>query len=482
MRDEGGDKALAAAAEAAIAYRQGVAGAPRTPVADYAAMLAAFAGPTPETGADGAAIIDELVRLATPGIRASTGPRFFGWVIGGSHPTGVAADWLTAAWGQNAGNLVAAPAAAAVEAVAARWLLDLLRLPPTASVGFVTGATVANFVCLAAARSEVLRRVGWDVEADGLIGAPPVEVLIGADAHTTVFSGLKYLGLGARRVRTIVTDDSGRMLASDFERALKAASGPVIAIAQAGQINTGASDPFAAIAPTARDRGAWLHVDGAFGLWAQAAPGRAGLTAGVELADSWATDGHKWLQTPYDCGYAIVRDAEAHRRSMAISASYLPPPEGAERDPSAYVPELSRRARGFATWAMIRQLGRAGIAQMVERCCLIAAQMAQTIAAEPGAALICPVELNQFMIRFGADLDDAAGDAATLAVIRHLQADAVAFLGPAQWRGRWVMRCSVSSIATTPRDADETAASVIRAWRAAQAERASDPALQPQEK
>jgi glutamate/tyrosine decarboxylase-like PLP-dependent enzyme len=285
-----------------------------------------------------------------------------------------------------------------------------------------------------------------------------------------VFLGLKYLGLGARRVTTVATDDTGRMLASDFERALRAAPGPVIAIAQAGQINTGASDPFVAIAPMAKDRGAWLHVDGAFGLWGQAAPTRAALTAGVEQADSWAADGHKWLQTPYDCGYAIVRDAEAHRRAMAVSASYLPPTEGAERDPSAYVPELSRRARGFATWAMIRQLGRADIADMVERCCLIAAQMAQAVAAEPGASLICPVELNQFMIRFGAELGDEAGDTLTLATIQRLQADAVAFLSPALWRGRWVMRCSVSSIATTPQAADETAAAVTSAWRAVRAE------------
>jgi glutamate/tyrosine decarboxylase-like PLP-dependent enzyme len=466
-------KALDTAAEAAIAYRRAVAKAERTPIADYAEMLTAFAGPTPEVGADGGLIIEDLVRQATPGIRAMTGGRFFGWVIGGSHPTGVAADWLTAAWGQNAGNLVASPAAAAVEAVAAGWLLDLLGLPASASVGFVTGATVANFVCLAAARSEVLRRAGWDVEADGLIGAPPVEVLIGADAHATVFSGLKYLGLGARRVRTVATDDLGCMLPGDFERQLTAAKGPVIAIAQAGQINTGASDPFAAIAPMARDRGAWLHVDGAFGLWAQAAPRRAAQTAGVELADSWATDGHKWLQTPYDCGYAIVRDAEAHRRAMAISASYLPPATDAERDPSAYVPELSRRARGFATWAMIRQLGRAGIAEMVERCCLIAARMAANIAEEPGAALVCPVALNQFMIRFGAGEGDERSDALTLATIAHLQADAVAFLGASQWRGRWVMRCSVSSIATTEAAADETVASVIGAWRKARAAPAS---------
>jgi glutamate/tyrosine decarboxylase-like PLP-dependent enzyme len=466
MTDDSGAAALERAAKAAIAYRQTVATAERTPVADYADMLAAFAAPTPTHGGEADAIVEELVRLATPGIRAQVGPRFFGWVIGHSHTTGVAADWLTAAWGQNAGNLVASPAASAVEAVAAGWLLDLLGLPADASVGFVTGATVANFVCLAAARSEVLRRVGWDVEADGLFGAPPVEVLIGADAHATMYSGLKYLGLGARRVRVVETDEAGRMLPAAFERALKAASGPTIAIAQAGQINTGASDPFAAITPMAREHGAWLHVDGAFGLWAQACPTRAALTAGVEQADSWATDGHKWLQTPYDCGYAIVRDAEEHRRAMAISASYLPPAQGAEREPSAYVPELSRRARGFSTWAMIRQLGRGGIKEMVERCCRLAARMGAQIAAEPGAALVVPVELNQFMIRFGADQDDAAGDALTRATIQRVQADAVAFIGGAEWRGRWVMRVSVTSWATTDKAADETVAAVLAAWRA----------------
>ncbi len=451
---------LADAAREAIAYRKGVDEAVRTPVATYAEVLAAFAGPTPETGGDARAIIGDLVEGATPGIRASTGRRFFAWVIGGSHPTGVAADWLTSAWGQNGGNLIAAPAASAVEAVAAGWLLDLLGLPASASVGFVTGATVANFVCLAAARSEILRRVGWDVEADGLFGAPPVEVLIGADAHATVFSGLKYLGLGARRVRTVATDADGAMLAGDLERALAESRGPAIVIAQAGQINTGACDPFAEIAPLCRERGAWLHVDGAFGLWAQACPSLSNLTTGVELADSWATDGHKWLQTPYDCGYAIVRDAEAHRRAMAISASYLPPAEGAERDPSAYVPELSRRARGFATWAMIRQFGRAGIADMVEQCCAVARHMAGRLATEPGVTLVRPVTLNQFMVRFGAD------DRLTRETIRRVQEDGVAFMGPAEWRGEWVMRVSVSSAATTMADADASVESVLTAWRA----------------
>ena len=452
--------AMTRAAQAAIDYRRRIAAAETTPTATYAEILPAFDAPLPEHGGDADAIIAELIERATPGIRASTGPRFYGWVIGSSHPTGVAADWLTSAWGQNAGNILAAPAASAVEAVAARWLLDLLGLAAEASVGFVTGATVANFVCLAAARSEVLRRVGWDVEGDGMFGAPPITVLIGADAHATVFSGLKYLGLGARRVTWVATDDAGRMLPGAFEAALKAASGPVIAIAQAGQINSGVSDPFATIAPMARDAGAWLHVDGAFGLWAQASPDYAHLTHGVELADSWATDGHKWLQTPYDSGFAIVRDAEAHRRAMAISASYLPPAEGAERDPSAYVPELSRRARGFAAWAMIRQLGRAGIAEMVERCCRVATRIAERAAAEPGIALVLVPELNQLMFRFG-DSDDA-----TRATVQRVQDDAVAWIGGAEWHGQWVMRVSVSSSATTEADADLTADAIVSAWRA----------------
>jgi glutamate/tyrosine decarboxylase-like PLP-dependent enzyme len=461
---EAGLDAMAQAAGAAIGYRRHIASAEHTPVAGYGEILAAFQAPVPEQGGDPADIIETLIRDAGPGLRATTGGRFFGWVIGGSHPTGVAAEWLTAAWGQNAANILASPAAAAVEAVAAGWLLDLLGLPSGASVGFVTGGTVANFVCLAAARSEVLRRAGWDVEADGLFGAPPITVLIGADAHATVYSGLKYLGLGARRLRTVETDGAGRMRAGAFERAIGAADGPVIAIGQAGQINTGVSDPFGDIAPMVRDRGGWLHVDGAFGLWAAAAPSRAHLVAGVEQADSWGTDGHKWLQTPYDCGYAIVRDAEAHRRAMAISASYLPPAEGAERDPSSYVMELSRRARGFSTWAMIRQLGRQGIAEMVEQCCAVATSMAQALAAEPGITLVCPVELNQFMLTFG-DGPPEQRDAATLAVVRQVQDDAVAFIGSSQWRGRWVMRVSVSSLATTPKEGAVAVEAVRRAWR-----------------
>jgi glutamate/tyrosine decarboxylase-like PLP-dependent enzyme len=449
---------LAVAARAAEAYRRHIATAERTPIADYAAMMAAFDAPLPEQGGNGPSIIAELAERATPGLRAMTGPRFYGWVIGQSHPTGVAADWLTAAWGQNTGNVVAAPAACAVEAVAARWLLELLGLPAGSGVGVVTGATVANFVCLCAARNELLRRAGWDVEADGMFGAPPITVLVGADAHSTVFSALRYAGFGARRVVTLATDASGRILATEAERALGRVDGSALLLLQAGQINTGACDPFAELIPLAHASGAWVHVDGAFGLWAQAAPQRRHLTAGVDAADSWAVDGHKWLQTPYDCGFAIVRDEAAHRRAMEISASYLPPSGAAERDPTAYVPELSRRARGFAAWAMIRQLGRAGIADLVERCCRIAARMGEELGRDDGVALVAPVELNQFMLRFGED------DATTLAVVAQVQADAVAFIGSARWRGAWVMRVSVTSGATTEADADLTIAAVRSAY------------------
>jgi glutamate/tyrosine decarboxylase-like PLP-dependent enzyme len=451
--------ALERAAREAIAYRAKVATAAHTPVADYQAIHAAFKATLPETGEDPDTIIKALVESASPGIRAQTGPRFFGWVIGNSHPVGVAADWLTSAWGQNAANTIAAPAASAVEAVACDWLLELLGLPAQASVGVVTGATIANFVCLAAARSDVLRCANWDVEADGLFGAPPVTVLIGADAHATVFSGLKYLGLGAKRVVTVGTDALGRIVPEAFAAALAQVQGPAIAVLQAGQINTGGCDPFETIVPMARERGVWTHVDGAFGLWAQATPALQHLTAGVTLADSWATDGHKWLQTPYDCGFAIVRDAEAHRRAMAISASYLPPAEGDARDPATYVPELSRRARGFATWAMIKALGRAGIAEMVERDCAIAAHMAARLAQEPGIESIVPVTMNQFMVRFGDD------DALTLATVDQIQRDAIAFFGASQWRGQWVMRASVCSVATTMVEADFSVDAVIDAWR-----------------
>lgn len=450
--------ALAIAAAAGAEYRRRIAGAGTTPVDSYAEVLARFAAPLPETGGESAKVVEELIAKAGGGVRAMTGPRFFGWVIGSSHPTGVAADWLTSAWGQNAANVVAAPAACAVEAVVAKWVLELLHLPAECSVGVVSGATVANAVCLAAARGEVLRRAGWDVEADGLFGAPEIAVMIGADAHAAMYSGLRYLGLGARRVIEIATDPLGRMLPSALEAALAAHRGPLIVIAQVGQINTGVSDPFEAIVPLVRAAGGWLHVDGAFGLWAAASSMHRNLVAGVEQADSWGTDGHKWLQTPYDGSFAIVRDEAAHRRAMSITASYLPGAAPSERDPTSYVMELSRRARGFAMWAMIRQLGREGVARMVEQDVAVAQAMAAGMAAIDGAELINRPELNQFMVRFGGD------DALTLATVEQIQRDAVAFIGASQWRGRWVMRVSVCSSATTEEDGRITVEAVRAAW------------------
>jgi glutamate/tyrosine decarboxylase-like PLP-dependent enzyme len=461
-------RVLNTAARASLDFRQGLAGGLQKPFADYAVMREAFDEPLPEWPAeDCQAVIQDLATRAAPGLHASAGPRFFGWVIGASHPVGVAADWLTSAWGQNAGNHQAAPAAAAAEAIAARWLLELLALPATCSVGFVTGATVANLVCLAAARSAVLRRAGWDAEADGLEAAPLIRVLIGDDAHTTIFLALQILGFGHRRLVRIATDRAGRMRADALVAALADDEGPTIVIAQAGQINTGAFDPFLDIsAAVARHPCAWLHVDGAFGLWARASPDRAHLARGVELADSWATDGHKWLQTPYDCGYAIVRNAEAHRRVMTAAASYLPPEAEGERDPSHFVPELSRRARGFATWALIKALGRYGIAEMVERHCALARRFATALSAEPGVTVLNEVELNQAIIRFGQGEDVEQDNALTREVIARVQQDGICFAGGARWRGLWVMRLSVISWPTTEADVDLAVRAIIGSWRA----------------
>jgi glutamate/tyrosine decarboxylase-like PLP-dependent enzyme len=448
----------------ALRFRSQVADRAQGPLRGFHDSLKAFSEPLPETGSAGVDVIDGLVEKAEPGLNCPTGPRFFGWVMGGSHPVGVAADWLTSAWGQNTGNHHASPSAAAVEAVAARWLLDLLGLPCQSSVGFVTGATMANFVCLAAARGEVLRRAGWDVEAKGLSGAPPIHVLIGDDAHATVFSALQFLGLGHDRVIRIAADGQGRMLPAAFAAAAGNVTGPAIAIMQAGQINTGAFDNFIELVPLAQRAGAWVHVDGAFGLWARACPPRAHLAEAVEQADSWATDGHKWLQTPYDCGYAIVRDEEAHRRAMTIAASYLPPSREGERDPSHFVPELSRRARGFATWALIRHLGRQGVAAMVDRHCRAAAIIAARLRAETAIEVMNDVELNQIVVRFGAGETPERGDRMTQDTIARIQSDGTCFAGGAKWRGRQVMRISVIAWLTDEAEADKAAEAMIDAW------------------
>ncbi len=455
----------------AKAFRHGLPDRPPRPTITPGDLLARFNAPTPERGEDGAAVIEALANAAEPGLMAMAGPRFFGWVIGASHEAGVAADMLTSAWGQNAGMYAGTPAAAVAEKVASAWLLDILRLPKECSVGFVTGATIANFVGLAAARNEVLRRAGWDVEAKGLHGAPRVRVFLGADAHTTVFAALRFLGFGSETAEPIATDDQGRMRPDVLARALARGDGPAIVIVQAGQINTGAFDPVGDIAKSCRAHGAWLHVDGAFGLWARAVPELADLSSGLEKADSWATDGHKWLQLPYDCGLAFVRDPDAHRRAMTIAASYLPQGADIEHDPSLYTPELSRRARGFAAWAVIKALGRDGIAEMVRNHCRLARRVAERVQREPGVHVLNDVCLNQVILAFG-DGNVQQQNETTRAVIARLQRDNQVFAGGSSWRDRWVMRLSIISAPLVETDIDRLADAIIAAWRAVKGERA----------
>ena len=363
--------------------------------ADAAALHRALGGDLPDAGEDPVGVLERLVAAADPGIVASPGPRFFGFVVGGTLPVAMAADWMTSAWDQNAGLEVLSPAAAVVEEVCEGWLVDLLGLPEGASVGFVTGGQGANTTCLAAARHAVLRDAGWDVEERGLVGAPAVDVLIGEEAHSTIFSSLRLLGLGAGLARRIPADDQGRMDADALAAALDEGSGPAIVCAQAGEINTGSFDPFGPIADACAARRAWLHVDGAFGLWAAATPRLRELVAGVERAHSWATDAHKWLNVPYDSGIAIVRDPAVHRAALALTASYFVETD-AGRDAFAYVPETSRRARGFPIYAALRALGRNGVAELVQGCCDRAARWprrwtrrrpagAQRRRAQPGA-------------------------------------------------------------------------------------------------
>jgi glutamate/tyrosine decarboxylase-like PLP-dependent enzyme len=436
--------------------------------AGFDSLLDAFDGPTPETGMQAGEVIERLVEAAEPGLMGTAGPRFFGWVVGGSHPVGVAADWLTSIWGQNAGSYLGAPASAVAEQVAARWLVDMLRLPRECSVGLTTGATMSNFVCLAAARGALLRREGWDVEADGMFGAPPITVLVGDEVHASVLAALRYLGFGERTVVRIAADDAGRMKLDALRAALAACAGPHLVIAQAGHIMTGAFDAVGEIAALTHACGGWLHVDGAFGLWARACPARKALADGVELADSWATDAHKWLQAPYESGCAFVRDAHAHRRAMTIGAGYLPGAEEGVRDPLHYAPELSRRARGFALWALLRAFGRQGIAAMIERHCALARRMAQRLAAEPGIEILNEVELNQFVVWFGVGEAAARRDALTVATIACVQQMGVCYVGGASWRGREVMRVSVIAWPSAEEDIDRSADSVIDAWRAVQ--------------
>ena len=457
------EQALEAAAAHAAQFLRGLPERPVAAGAGAAELRSRLGGPLPDGPTDPAEVIAQLAKLADDGLVASAGPRYFGFVVGGSLPAALAADWLSAAWDQNAGLFVLGPAAATVEDVAAGWLIDLLGLPVTASTGFVTGGLMANFTGLAAARNHVLAGAGWDVERDGLIGAPRVELVVGAERHVTIDIALRYLGLGSGRLRIVPTDDQGRMRADALPEALAACQGPTIVCAQAGNVNTGAFDPLAAICAAAREHGAWVHVDGAFGLWAAASPALRPLVAGVELADSVATDAHKWLNVPYDCGLAFVAHPDAHRAAFAKVASYFIPGQALERDPDAFTAEASRRARGFPVWAALRSLGRSGVAQLVEGNCRQARRFADTLGSAEGVEVLNEVVLNQVLVRFldpGGDHDGRTRD-----VIRRVQADGTLWLGGTTWHGMAAMRVSVSNWSTTDEDVDRSAAVILRAAR-----------------
>ena len=439
---------LADAAARAATYLEGLPSRGVAPTAAAVAALSDFERPLPEHPIDAATVLRQLDVIGSPGTGASAGGRYFGFVIGATLPAALAANMLASAWDQNAGLVVISPTTAKLETVALRWLLDALHLPPTSAAGFVTGATMANFTCLAAARHSLLARVGWDVEAQGLFGAPPLNVIVGDEVHVTALKALAMLGLGRARITRVPADDQGRMRADK----LPPLDDRTILLLQAGNVNTGSFDPMADIIPKARDAGAWVHVDGAFGLWAAATPSRAALITGVEDADSWALDAHKWLNVPYDSGVAICRDRDALRGATAVSAAYLV--QGAEREPCEYVPELSRRARGVDVWAALSALGRSGIAEMIERNCRQATRFADGLR-DAGYEILADVVLNQVLVSFG-------DDETTRRVIAGIQSDGTCWCGGTVWQKRTAMRISVCSWATTDEDVELSLAAMLR--------------------
>jgi len=414
-------------------------------------MVDLFGGPLPDEPTDASAVVDLLAAQAEPGLVATGSGRFFGFVIGGALPAALAADWLVSAWDQNSGLRAIAPATTALEEVAGRWLLDLLGLPAGSAVGFTTGATMANFSGLAAARRHVLLQHGWDVERDGLFGAPRVRVLVGAERHDTVDLELRYLGLG--RPEVVAADAQGRVRSDALADALAAGDGPTVVVLQAGNIHSGDSDPFGDVVPLAKEHGAWVHVDGAFGLWAAASRRLRHLTAGVELADSWGTDAHKTLNVPYDCGVAVFRDAQAAKGALSVHGDYLIQGAG---DPVDAVPELSRRARGVPTWAALRSLGRQGVEALVDGLHDNALALAAGLTELPGVDVLNDVVFTQVTFTVG-------DEARTAEVGERLHRDGTAWITGSRWRGRPVLRISVSNAGT---DADDVTATLDAVRRA----------------
>lgn len=446
-------KLLAETARHATEYLESLGSRPVAPDPGAVRNLQALNVPLPASGEDPMAVINELDRFARPATMAMPGPRFFGFVIGGSLPAALASSWLVSAWDQNTGLYNTTPATSFIEEVALNWLIDLLGLPAGCAGAFVSGTSVAHLTALAAARHSVLMKAGWDVEADGLFGAPPVNVIVGQEAHPTLHKAMGIIGFGRKRIIEIPADNQGRMQVSRIPKV----TGPSVLCVQAGNVNTGSFDAISDACDRAAEIGAWVHVDGAFGLWARTAPSRAHLVAGIERADSWATDGHKWLNVPYDSGIAFVRDAGALRAAMSISAEYLPQ-QSEHRNPSDFTPELSRRARGVDVWAALRSLGRDGVTEMVERHCRQARRFAEGLA-DAGFEILNDVVLNQVLVSFGSPEK-------TEQVIAGIQRDRTCWCGGTVWQGRTAMRISVISWNTTDEDVELTLAAMIRVAKA----------------
>jgi glutamate/tyrosine decarboxylase-like PLP-dependent enzyme len=443
----------------AARYRAGVDDHPVFPAAlDLGAVRAAL-GTLPDGPTPAATVVDRLADAVEPALVATTGSRYFGFVVGGALDAATAADVLTAAWDQPAFNAVTSPGAAVAEDVAGEWLKEVLGLPANASFGFVTGGQGANTVCLATARHHVLAEAGWDVERRGLQGGPAIRVVANAERHATIDRSLRLLGLGADALEEVAPGAQGAVDTADLGRVLaRGPRVPTIVCLQAGNVNSGAFDDLAPAVAAAHSHGAWAHVDGAFGLWAAASPRTRHLVAGIEAADSWATDGHKWLNVPYDSGYAFCAHSLAHARTMSLMAAYLTGQgEGGLRAPSDYVPESSRRARGFATWAALCQLGRSGMADLVDRCCALARRFAERLSAAEGVTVANDVVLNQVLVRFGGD------DALTDRVVSAVQGSGECWMGATTWHGMRLMRISVSSWRTTEADVDRSVTAVLKA-------------------
>jgi glutamate/tyrosine decarboxylase-like PLP-dependent enzyme len=447
-------------AEIAADFLESLERRPVWPDASTAELRAALDGPLQDEPRDPLAVVEELAAATDPGVVAIPGGRYFGFVIGGALPASLAADWLTSTWDQNVGLVVGGPSAAIAEDVAGSWLKELLGIPAHASFAFVTGCQLAHVTCLAAARHAILERAGWDAERDGLAGSPPIRVFLGGKRHVTIDRALRLLGLGSESATRVEADSQGRMRVDALAEALRGVEGPAIVCAQVGEVNTGAIDSLPEIADLCARAGAWLHVDGAFGLWASASPTLRPLVAGVERADSWATDAHKWLNVPYDCGLAFVAHPDAHRAAMRLTAEYIVMDEQETRDPMDWTPEFSRRGRGFAVYAALRSLGRVGVAELIDRSCRHARTFGEELARLPGCEIQNEIVLNQVLFRF-------ADDETTNSVLAAVQSSGEAWMSGTTWEGRAAIRTSVSNWRTSDEDVTRT----LAAFRNALAER-----------